>query len=550
MKITLFGQRYSIIERIGQGGMAEVFRGFDKRLNRTVAIKILKSDKIADENIRKSFLLEASNVAKLNHPAINAVYDYGEEIIKDDNNQNFYVPYIILEYLEGKTLKELLRDERISFKKACQIIISVLKALEYSHERGIIHRDIKPANIMITSEGKTKLMDFGIAKGVDETSDSVHGNNVVVGTAQYISPEQARGEAGDKCSDIYSVGCVLFELVTGIIPFTGDSTDSIAYQHVHKPAPTPSKLNPYVPGILDQIILKALAKQPIKRYQDARTFCENLKGVLISGTLDHVPVVNRRKKPKSNKKKILIITIISVFVLAFAGFMVALSIGTFNSPASVPKKQTQTKKTTSKVTVPSLANLSLDDAKNKLKNAGFKIGKIIQEHNKDILSGYVIRTDPKAESKQLKGIIINIFVSDGLVKLPDVHNKTKEEASAILQELGLNVTYEEKEADQNADPATYDRVVDQFPASDTDIQQHSTVNLIILIPSKKVAVPDVTNMTQETAVKTLENAGLKTQIVLEASTTVTVGMVIRTDPSSGTALDKGSTVTIVIAKTA
>ncbi len=260
------GGRYELGDLIGYGGMAEVHRGRDSRLNRDVAIKVLRSDLARDPSFLNRFRREAHSAAGLNHPSIVAVYDTGEDAAPDGTS----IPFIVMEFVEGRTLRDILRSEgRLPWHRAMEITADICSALEFSHRNGIIHRDIKPANVMITQSGAVKVMDFGIARAVADTSATVTQTANVIGTAQYLSPEQARGESVDPRSDVYSAGCLLYELVTGAPPFQGDSPVAVAYQHVRENPVTPSARSSDVPRPVDSIVMKALAKNPLNRYQSA-----------------------------------------------------------------------------------------------------------------------------------------------------------------------------------------------------------------------------------------------------------------------------------------
>jgi serine/threonine-protein kinase len=261
----LLGDRYELGEVLGRGGMAEVRRGRDLRLGRIVAIKTLRVDHAADATFQARFRREAQSAASLNHRNIVAVYDTGEDFI--DGHR---IPYIVMEYVEGRTLRELLREQaRFTPERTIEVTASVLDALEYSHRSGIVHRDIKPGNVMITTGGDVKVMDFGIARSLAETGAALTQTAAVVGTAQYISPEQARGESADARSDLYATGCVMYELLTGRPPFVGESLVSVAVSHVREMVTPPSALDPSIPRDLDAIVLKALAKDRLDRYQSA-----------------------------------------------------------------------------------------------------------------------------------------------------------------------------------------------------------------------------------------------------------------------------------------
>ena len=263
--------RYEVGELIGRGGMAEVHIGHDTRLGRTVAIKILRSDLARDPSFQNRFRREAQSAASLNHPAIVSVYDTGEDVFTEPTGVVAHVPFIVMEYVEGHTVRDILRDgHAVPIEEAVDITAGVLSALEYSHHAGIVHRDIKPANVMLTPTGAVKVMDFGIARAVADSAATMTQTQAVIGTAQYLSPEQARGETVDARSDLYSTGCLLFELLTGRPPFIGDSPVAVAYQHVREAAPVPSSFASDVPDTLDRITLKALAKERDSRYSICR----------------------------------------------------------------------------------------------------------------------------------------------------------------------------------------------------------------------------------------------------------------------------------------
>src|ERR1700749_3915036 len=261
----LLGGRYELDGGVGRGGMAEVYRARDIRLDRIVAVKTLREDLARDQTFQARFRREAQAAASLNHPSIVAVYDPGADEAGQTN-----VPYIVMENVDGRTLRELLRDDRrLLPERALEITDGVLRALDYSHRNGIVHRDIKPGNVMLTRSAEVKVMDFGIARAVSDSQATMTQTAQVIGTAQYLSPEQARGERVDARSDLYSTGCLLYELLTGRPPFTGDSPVAIAYQHVRENPIPPSRVDPEIPVWADSIVLKAMAKDPAERYQSA-----------------------------------------------------------------------------------------------------------------------------------------------------------------------------------------------------------------------------------------------------------------------------------------
>jgi serine/threonine-protein kinase len=275
----LVGGRYELGELIGYGGMAEVHRGRDVRLGRDVAIKVLRADLARDPSFLNRFRREAQSAAGLNHPSIVSVYDTGEDVAGDGTAQ----PYIVMEFVEGRTLRDILKAEgRLPARRAMEIIADVSAALDFSHRAGLVHRDVKPANVMITQAGAVKVMDFGIARALADNSSTVTQTANVIGTAQYLSPEQARGENVDARSDVYSTGCLLYELITGVPPFQGDSPVAVAYQHVRENPAMPSSRVPGLPRALDSIVMKALAKNPQNRYQSAGEMRSDLQRALAN----------------------------------------------------------------------------------------------------------------------------------------------------------------------------------------------------------------------------------------------------------------------------
>jgi serine/threonine-protein kinase len=286
----LLGGRYQVGELLGYGGMAEVHRGRDLRLGRDVAIKMLRTDLARDATFQERFRREAQNSAALNHPAIVAVYDTGEEVSATGEK----LPFIVMEFVNGQTLKEVLaQEQRLQPRRALETIADICAALEFSHRHGIIHRDIKPGNVMITQNGQVKVMDFGIARALASGATTMTQTSAVIGTAQYLSPEQARGEAVDARSDVYAAGCVLFELLVGHPPFVGDSPVSVAYQHVREDPKAPSSINREVSPDVDAIVLKALAKNPLNRYQSAQEMRADALRAVSGRPVMATPVMNQ-----------------------------------------------------------------------------------------------------------------------------------------------------------------------------------------------------------------------------------------------------------------
>ena len=293
-KARMLGDRYEIGEVIGRGGMAEVHEGRDLRLGRRVAVKILRPDLAKDPTFQARFRREAQSAAALNHPNIVAVYDTGEDVLTSPDGERTVVPYIVMEYVDGMTLRQLLASgRRLLPERALEITAGVLSALDYAHRHGIVHRDIKPANVMLTRTGDVKVMDFGIARAINDVGSTMTATSAVMGTAQYLSPEQARGEVVDARSDLYSTGVLLYELLTGRPPFRGDSPVSIAYQHVSEMPLPPSQVDPGVTPEVDAVVLHALAKRTDDRYQTAADFRADVERAIAGSPVTAaVPALN------------------------------------------------------------------------------------------------------------------------------------------------------------------------------------------------------------------------------------------------------------------
>ncbi|WP_058234643.1 Stk1 family PASTA domain-containing Ser/Thr kinase [Devriesea agamarum] len=581
----VLGGRYELGKMLGTGGMADVFLGKDTRLHRTVAIKILRSDLARDENFQERFRREAQSAAGLNHPTIVGVYDTGEDHRTDHTGRDVSIPYIVMEYVQGHTLRELVNpDDPLSVDKAAEVMGGVLSALEYSHRSGIVHRDIKPGNVMMTPAGEVKVMDFGIARAADATS-GMTATQTVMGTAQYLSPEQALGETVDSRSDIYSAACVLYELLTGRPPFTGDSPVSIAYQHVREPVLPPSHFNPKVPPAMDQVVLKGLAKSRDDRYQSAAEFARDIANVIAgrptaaalgaaeaagAGPDDATQVLGRvagataattvlpngsaptqalssphkpqpatrpaaapspsghRADADRKKRKAwpwILLAVVIVAILALVGF---LFIGGGSQS----------------VAVPNVVGMTQADARTALNKADLK-AQFQEIPSTDVEQGKVISTDPPAGQKADAGSTVKVSISSGpdAVKVPDLSGKTSDQAQQMLAQAGLKIgTVKEEDS-----PGTKaGEVIRSEPAAGTQVQQGSQVN--ILIASGRIPVPNVVGQTQASAEATLKNAGLKVQVVQSQSSDETPGQVVAQNPdaSNGTTVKIGSTVQITV----
>ncbi|NEG95574.1 serine/threonine protein kinase [Bifidobacterium primatium] len=580
---SLAGGRYTVGNLIGHGGMAEVHVGTDTRLGRTVAIKIMRADLAGDAIFLARFRREAHSVAMLNNPNIVSIYDSGEEAIKDDAGRSVNVPYLVMEFVQGRTLRDILKENgSLSQRDAEQVMLGVLSALEYSHRMGIIHRDIKPGNIMISDQGMVKVMDFGIARALDDSSATMTQSQGVVGTAQYLSPEQARGENVDMRSDLYSAGCVLYEMLTGRPPFTGDSAVAIAYQHVSEVATPPSAIVPGLPKLWDSVCAKAMAKDRQNRYTTATEFRNDILALMNGGTpvaaafnpLTDLTNMKARKESetatmpmtpangaaetvafnpldtaagdenqlsrsaqraataKAKKKKKTIAAIIAVLAV------VAIGLGVwFAVQGSKPKM----------ATVPTITEqMSSTLAKEKIESAGFTYVEK-QDNDSDKEKGTFTKQSPKGGAQAEEGSTVTVWFSSGpkKVTVPDVKGETQEEAKAELEKLGFKVNGSAS-VEESAD-VEKDMVTRTDPASGTT--QNKGASIVIYISSGMTTVPDgLTGLSEDQATAKLQAAGLTPTIRTAYSDTVAAGMVLRVDPGSGTKVDQGSSVTMYVSQ--
>lgn len=509
----ILANRYEIGELIGAGGMADVFEGRDTRLSRPVAIKILRSDLARDPAFLARFRREAQAAAGLNHPAIVSVYDTGEEA-----TETGVLPYIVMEQVNGKTIREVIRSgERLPFGRAMAVTRGILEALEYSHRNGIVHRDIKPANVMLTPGGDVKVMDFGIARALDDASATVTHAWTVVGTANYLSPEQARGEVADSRSDIYSVGCLLYELLTGRPPFLGDTPVAIAYQHVSAEYLPVSQLNEELPTGIDNIISGALSKDPLARYQNASEMLED---------------VNRLERGEEVKKKIHNPKRRNMIIGAIAAAIILIGSGGYLI-SQIPTP-------VSLVAVADVTGLTETQARDALN--GFTI---VVERAPDprIPADRVASQTPAAGSKVAPGSEIQIILSDGpgRTSVPTtLIGKTLDEAKLILDASGL-VLSKTNAVESSEAPGTIVAVV---PEPGTTVAAGSGV--VLNIASGKVFVPDVIGVSKIQATTILIQAGFIPNVIETQDSEQPSGVVLAQAPAADESAKIGSSVTITV----
>ncbi len=538
------GGRYEVGRLLGRGGMAEVRHGQDVRLGREVAIKRLRTDLATDPSFQARFRREAQAAAGLNHPQIVSVYDTGEEMAPDGSHVQ---PFIVMEYVHGRTLREVLDDGRkLLPERALEIISGVLAALDYSHRNGIVHRDIKPGNVMLTPNGDVKVMDFGIARAISQATSTMTQTSAVVGTAQYLSPEQARGETVDSRSDIYSTGCLLFELLTGRPPFVGDSPFSVAYQHVREQAEPPSRFNPDVDQALDAIVMKALAKRVDDRYQSANEMLTDIRRYQDGHPVDAPTAVvvpppaateepdgtsifrgpsSEYDQPKRRAWPVVLLTLLALVLLAGALWAGVRMFGN----------------DTAQVTVPQVNGLREQAAALKLQQAGLRVGDVERVTDETVPKGRVIDSDPGEGEEVDRDSAVDLTISGGKadVVVKYVIGMSKAEATRVLQDLGLDVSYQTRDSD-----APKNQVIETDPNAGETVRAGSTVTLVL--SRGQVEVPNVVGFTKDAARQRLEDAGFDVEVDYDPDTPSEKGIVLDQDPSGRTTAARGSTVTIVV----
>jgi beta-lactam-binding protein with PASTA domain/predicted Ser/Thr protein kinase len=549
----MLGDRYEIGEVIGRGGMAEVHEGRDLRLGRRVAVKILRPDLAKDPTFQARFRREAQSAASLNHPNIVAVYDTGEDTLVNEDGSTIVVPYIVMEYVDGMTLRQLLASgRRLLPERALEITAGILNALDYAHRHGIVHRDIKPANVMLTRTGEVKVMDFGIARAMNDAGTTMTSAQAVMGTAQYLSPEQARGEVVDARSDLYSTGVLLYELLTGKPPFTGDSAVAIAYQHVSEMPTPPSQVDDGVPAEVDAVDLRALAKHVDDRYQTAAEFRADVERAIAGapvtaavptivtdrttqmspieasgGDIQRTTTTSAAKVGRSAGFWVLSILAITAAIIG------ALLIGRFLLGDG----------TTTRVTVPNLDGLTVEQAEASLNAFDLRLGAITPEVS-ERPNGTVIAQQPSAGESLEQGQAVNITISAGLeqavvpqlVALPSI-----EAVRIALADAGLELgAIRERDSNQ---PAGY--VLAQDPPEGTLVEIGTAID--IEVSSGLSPVPRVVGLTEAQARSDLAQAGFEVQVVEQQTDTASPGTVLAQSPAQGSELTRGSLVTITVA---
>ena len=551
MATQVYSGRYEIVEHLARGGMAEVYVAHDQLLDRRVALKVLFPEFASDRSFVERFRREARSAAALNHPNIVSVYDTGEE------NGSYY---IVMEYVEGRTLRDIIRSEGpLLPQRAADIGADIAAALAFAPRHGVVHRDVKPGNVLIDRAGRVKVTDFGIARAGD-MQENLTQTGAVMGTATYFSPEQAQGGAIDPRSDVYSLGVVLYEMVTGRAPFSGDSPVAIAYQHVRETPAPPSSVNPDVPPDLEACILKCLAKNPANRYATADDLRADLirfgqgqrvqaepvlvppmpDATVVTPALDATSVVSQTRvgtvlpdeePARRGMGRYVALLLVLLAVLGVLLWLLASQLGLFDRSAA-------------RVTVPTVIDLTEDQARSRLEDAGFTV-KAEQAANDTVEAGKVFEQDPAADVKAEKGSSVTIRVSSGAapLRVPDVVGQDEAAARATLERAGFtNVTVTNRPDDE----APAGRVLEQTPKADDEAAKDAPVTLIVSAGREKVAVPDVRGRDLADAANLLGQRGFQTTTRNQPSDTVAEGQVITTDPAANAQADRNSLVTIIV----
>ena len=552
------GDRYELGDVLGRGGMAEVHLGRDVRLGRSVAVKTLRTDLARDPTFQARFRREAQSAASLNHPAVVAVYDTGE-----DNVNGVALPYIVMEYVDGSTLRELLQSGRkLLPERALEITAGICRALDYSHRQGIVHRDIKPANVMLTRNGEVKVMDFGIARAVADTAATMTATSAVIGTAQYLSPEQARGERADARSDIYATGCLLYELLTGRPPFVGDSPVSVAYQHVREDPVPPSQLDPEIPPVCDAIVLKALAKNPENRYQTAGEMREDIDRALSGRPVMATPLLAAGAMSGSTATQ----RIAPVDSTSVMGPPTATTQRFPGAPPEPPRSRTWAwvllvlgvlavfalalwlgrsffGDNVQQVRVPQIVGQPEETARTLLTDADLVPGTPTQEASDTVAAGLIISSDPAPGEDADVGSTVNYVVSSGAeaIAIPaEIVGRPEAEARQILQTAGLQAAPRSQQERSDQPAGT---VIGSDPEPGTELARGSAVTLIV--SEGEVAVPNVQGLSQADAETQLTDAGFNV-VVQTQPNSASAGTVIAQDPGPNTQAQPGTNVTITV----
>ena len=549
----ILGNRYEIIEKVGNGGMATVYKATDLVLKRYVAVKVLRDEFTTDEEFIKRFETEAQSAARLVHPNIVSIFDVGV-----DNG----IYYIVMELIKGKTLKEIIVEERgpLPWKWSVNVAIQIASALEMAHKNNIIHRDIKPHNIIITEDGIAKVTDFGIAKAVSNSTITAFGTTI--GSVHYFSPEHARGGYTDAKSDLYSLGVVMYEMVTGKVPFDADTPVSVALKHMQEEPVPPIEMNPHLPEAVNKIILKALKKDPMYRYQTATELLEDLRMALKNPSGDFVeeedydPTAKTQKistqdvekmQKRNNKKENKFVTfiknhkvlssfigIILLFCIAFGGTMLILNI-------TNPKE----------VEMPNIVGLTKDEAQQRIEGAKLKFEVASEEYNKDVEENHVISQDPtyvEGYNKVKEGSTVKVVLSKGTekTKVPKVIGMSQEDAVTAIEDAKLKAEIVE----ETSKKVQEGYVISQETDANTEVDAGETVKIHVSTGVEKATVPGVVGKSQDEAKKALQDLGFVVTVTTAEDSSKDNGIVLKQSLDEGKSVEKGSAITITVNKLA
>ncbi|QQQ62331.1 Stk1 family PASTA domain-containing Ser/Thr kinase [Paenarthrobacter ureafaciens] len=592
--------RYELGELIGRGGMADVYRGTDTLLGRTIAVKVLRADLARDPQFQARFKREAQAVAALNHASIVAIFDTGEYSIPGGPGEDVRVPYIVMEFVAGRTLRDMIKAKELTVEGSIGYTLGVLSALEYSHRAGIVHRDIKPANVMVCADtGEVKVMDFGIARAMADSSATMTQTQAVVGTAQYLSPEQARGETVDARSDLYSAGCLLYELLTGRPPFVGDSPVSVAYQHVRETPDKASIHNPEVSEALDSVLAKALQKNRDDRFQDAAAFRRALRAASNGVPVPAVPASEAPTDPNdlvdddNPSTQLLSATAVGFLNVdqinddpEHADYAepqgYALRQADDDLPLGLPPERERTARQKSrrrawaatlaiftilvlagagfwiysvvnaappapaKVAVPAVANMSESQALQELYGAKL-VPKTTRVASDTVAKDMAIGTSPDAGAmlEQNAEVVLNISSGPSSVTIPkDIAGRTESDARDYLKRLGITGAISTVRTHSPTVP--FGLVITTGPAPGAPIAAGSNVEL--QVSSGRVLMPQLAGLTQAEAEALLKENGLLMAVVEQENTQVEPGKVTAQSDAANTEVEQGKTITVTLAK--